>query len=139
MKLLRKLVMIGIIAGMVLAGCMKLIYILTGNEAYKLLYNVDYIPLIHVYDSSTWFGIFFHYIFCIVSVVGLFYLLTFFHLHKKLLAYVLIYTAGAGMLYFLTLLTSDPPVATHFVSWFYWTTSHVVFGGIVAVLIDKWI
>lgn len=139
MKLFSKLAIIGIIAGIVLAGCMKLVYALTGNEAFKLLYNVDYIPLLQAYDDSIYFGIIFHYIFCIVSVVGLYYFLALFQLHKRLFPYIFMYTVGAGILYFLTLLTNDPPAATHFVSWLYWTISHLLFGLAVALLVKKWI
>lgn len=137
MKLLSKLTVIGIIAGTVLASLMKLIYILTSNEAYKLLYNVDYIPLLEIFQDSVYFGILFHYIFCIVSVIGLYYLLTFFRLHKKFYPYIIIYTVGSGILYFLTLLTSTSPAADSFISWFYWTGSHVLFGVTVAYSIKK--
>lgn len=136
---LAKLIIIGIIAGLVLAGCMKLIFLITGNEAYQLLYNVDYIPLIHVYDDTPYFGIFFHYIFCIVSVTGLYYLLCFFNLQDKSLFYIIIYTTGSGILFFLTLLTNTPPAANHFLSWFYWTMSHILFGIAVALPIKKWL
>lgn len=139
MAKLAKLIMIGIIAGLILAACMKIIFLISGNEAYQLLYNVDYIPLIHVYDDLAYFGICFHYVFCIVSVVGLYYVLQLFNLQKKSALYIIIYTTGSGILYFLTLLTNQPPDADSFLSWFYWTTSHILYGIAVAWPIKKWL
>lgn len=139
MNRLSKLIMIGIIAGMVLAGCMKLIYVLTRNEAFKILYNVDYIPLIRAFENISYFGIIFHYIFCIVSVISLFYLLKLFCLHRKPSLYILIYTSGAGILFFLALLTNDPPSVLNFSTWLYWTLSHVVFGIVVAIGIKSFV
>lgn len=42
MKQFSQLIGIGIVSGAVLAALMQVIYTLTGNEAYVLLYNVDY-------------------------------------------------------------------------------------------------
>lgn len=134
-----KLTLIGLISGTVLASFMQIIYIITGNKAYFLLYNVDYIPLLHYYESSVIVMISFHFIFCILSIVILFYLLKFFHLEYHLLPYFLVYTIGAGILFFLTLLTKEPPSATNFFSWFYWTLGHVVYSLVVAFLIKYWV
>lgn len=139
MKVLNKLIGIGILSGLILAGCMKLVYLGTGNEAYRLLYNVDYFPLIHIYDDTPYFGIGFHYVFCIVSVVGLYVLLSLFNMQKKMSLYILVYTVGSGLLYFLTLLTNDPPFASNMLSWFYWTGSHLIYGVSVGILIKKWV
>lgn len=136
---LGKLSIIGIIAGILLAGCMKLIFLLTGNEAYQLLYNVDYIPLIKIYNDTAYFGVLFHYTFCIVSVIGLYYLLKFFRLHHKSWPYILVYTIGASVLFFLTLLTNQPPAANQFMSWFYWMASHLLYGITVGWLVKKWL
>lgn len=70
-----KLIIIGILAGISLAGMMHVIYLLTGSEAYQLLYNVDYIPGLQYFQQSTVFGFVFHFLFCIISVIVLYYLL----------------------------------------------------------------
>lgn len=139
MKPFMQLIGIGIVSGSVLAVLMLLVHILTGNEAYVLLYNVDYFPVIHVFQDSVLFGIFFHYVFCIVSVIGLYYLLSFFHWHYHLWPYVLIYTVGSGLLFFLTLLTDKPPSADDGMAWFYWTASHLVFSLVVAWMIRRFV
>lgn len=41
-----KLTIISIVAGIVLAGFLKVVQQLTGNKAYVLLFNVDYVPLL---------------------------------------------------------------------------------------------
>lgn len=137
MKQLVQLVCIGIIAGAALAGIMQVIHLMTGSEANNLLYNVDYIPILHVFQNNSWFGIAFHFVFCVVSVVGLFYLLSIFSMAYRIWPYVLVYTIGSGVLYFLTLFTNQPPASTDISAWFYWTFSHLIFSLIVGVMV-KW-
>ncbi|AXH99832.1 hypothetical protein DV702_08840 [Sporosarcina sp. PTS2304] len=114
-----RLLSIGIVSGFVLAILLQLVYWVTGNEAYVLLYNVDYFPLIHVFDESAWFGIFFHFIFCIVSVVGLYYLLSLIGFQFLMWPYIAVYTAGSGVLFFLTSFTEKAPATDDGMAWFY--------------------
>ena len=137
MRQFLQLIGIGITGGVVLAIVMQVIYLLTGNQANNLLYNVDYFPIIHIFNDIPWFGIVFHLVFCIVSVFGLFYLLKIIGWHYKFWPYVIVYTAGSGVLYFLSLLTDEPPAATDFMAWFYWTASHLVYSITVAFMI-RW-
>lgn len=139
MKQFLQLVGIGIAGGAVLAIIMQVIYSLTGNQANNMLYNVDYFPVIHVLNDTAWFGMVFHLVFCIVSVFGLFYVLKFIGWHYKMWPYIVVYTAGSGVLYFLTLLTDEPPAANDFMAWFYWTASHLVFSIVVAFMIIRYV
>lgn len=139
MKQFMQLIGIGIISAAVLAALMQLIYTLTGNEAYVLLYNVDYFPIIHVWQNVAWFGIVFHFVFCIASVIGLFYILKFFGWEYRMWPYLVVYTVGSGILYFLTLLTEQPPAADDRMAWFYWTSSHLVFSLVVAGMIVRFV
>lgn len=134
-----KLIIIGILAGISLAGMMHVIYLLTGSEAYQLLYNVDYIPGLRYFQQSTVFGFVFHFLFCIISVIVLYYLLKKWHLEFRLFPYLIVYTGGAAVLYFLSALTEKPPASTDVIAWFYWTISHVVYSLIVGFLINFWI
>ncbi|GKV65560.1 hypothetical protein NCCP2331_17130 [Sporosarcina sp. NCCP-2331] len=134
-----RLLGIGIISGIILAVLLHVVYLLTGNEAYVLLYNVDYFPLIHVFSESAWFGIFFHFIFCIASVVGLYYILSFIGLQSSGWPYIFVYTVGSGVLFFLTLLTEKPPAADDGMAWFYWTAAHFVFSIVVAWLVRRFV
>ncbi|PIC83555.1 hypothetical protein [Sporosarcina sp. P1] len=139
MKQFLQLVSIGIVSGAVLALLLFGVWVVTGNEAYVLLYNVDYFPIIHVFSDVAWFGIVFHFVFCIASVLGLFYLLKFFKWQYNMWPYVVVYTAGSGVLYFLTLLTDRPPAADDGMAWLYWTGSHLIYGVLVASLVTRYV
>lgn len=139
MKQFLQLVSIGIVSGAILALLMFGVWAVTGNEAYILLYNVDYFPIIHVFLHVVWFSIVFHFVFCIVSVLGLFYILKFFKWQYKMWPYVVVYTAGSGVLYFLTLLTDRPPAADDGMAWLYWTVSHLIFSVVVASLVIRYV
>ncbi|WP_243458232.1 hypothetical protein [Sporosarcina sp. Te-1] len=137
--MISKLVVIGILAGVALAGLLQLVYEATGNKAYVLLYNVDYIPILNRWESSPFVGNAFHFVFCIASVVGLYFILRLFHIERRILPYFLTYTAGSGILYFLTALSEKPPAANDMEAWLYWTISHAVYSLIVAELIIYWL
>ncbi|WP_252504112.1 hypothetical protein [Sporosarcina sp. Marseille-Q4943] len=139
MRKFLQLIGIGIASGIILAILMQLVFALTGNEAYILLYNVDYFPFIHIFKDSASFGFAFHLVFCIASVVGLFYILTFFDWHYSIWPYVAVYTAGSGVLYFLTLLTEKPPAADDGMAWFFWTAGHFVFSLAVGWMISRFV
>ncbi|GKV69696.1 hypothetical protein NCCP2716_21940 [Sporosarcina sp. NCCP-2716] len=130
---------IGVAGGAVLAALMQLIHAITGNDAYILLYNVDYWPVIHVFQHVPGFGLAFHFVFCIASVIGLYYVLALFGWQYSIWAYAAVYTAGSGILYFLTLLTELPPSADDPAAWAYWTASHFVYSLVVAELIIRFV
>ncbi|WP_026858832.1 hypothetical protein [Jeotgalicoccus psychrophilus] len=136
---LLKLIIIGFVAGAILAAVGKIIRITTGNKAEILLYNMDYMPVIKRWSDKWITGIIFHYTTCIVSAVVLFYILIPFSWELNIWPYVLVYTAGSAALYFLSLLTDKPPASDSFSSWFYWTFSHAIFGFAVGFLIKLWI
>lgn len=139
MTQLGKLITIGTVAGAILAGIMQAIHWLTGNEAYLLLYNADYIPVLKNFDHFAAFGLVFHFTFCITSVVALFYILELFQQEYRIAPYILIYTCGAAILFFLTLFTEQPPAATDALAWVYWTAAHAVYGVTVGILIKYWL
>lgn len=66
---LLKLFTIGVIAGFILAGFLIFIHLLTGNEAYILLFNVDYIPILKDFPYETATGLMLHFVICVL--VGL--------------------------------------------------------------------
>ncbi len=123
-----KLFLIGTVAGAILAGIMQAIHWLTGNEAYLLLYNADYIPVLKNFEHLAAFGLVFHFTFCILGVVALFYILELFKRTHCITPYIIIYTFGAAILFFLTIFTEQPPAATDALAWFYWTAAHAVYG-----------
>lgn len=61
-----KLMVIGIIAGIILIIPLKVLYELTGNTAYILLFNFDYVPVLNQLRPVWFFG----YIYIILSPVS---------------------------------------------------------------------
>ncbi|MEN1968470.1 hypothetical protein WMZ97_10395 [Lentibacillus sp. N15] len=137
MRQLLKLTFIGIVAGIVLAVFLKIIQLLTGNQAFVLLFNTDYIPLLRNIQSSGKVGITFHFVTCILSVIVLFYILKSLHLERSFTAYLVVFTVGGGILYSLTALTEQVPAVTDFAAWAFWTIGHAIFASVVGLLI-KW-
>lgn len=133
-----RLTIIAIIAGTVLAGFLKVIQLLTGKQAYVLLFNMDYIPVLKHVDKILGMGFLFHYTFCIVSVLALYYFLKIFQVEKQIIAYIVIYTIGSAILFSLTALTEKPPEVTDYLAWAYWSFTHAIFGIVVGILVKKW-
>lgn len=138
MKQLLKLTSIGLIAGFVLILVLKIVMVLTGNTAYVLLFNFDYIPVVNDLKPVWLFGQVFHYLTCIISVIALFYILKTWTLQKAIWPYILVYTIGGGALFFLTALSEQPPAANDIMAWIYWTVAHAIFGYAVGAMVKKW-
>jgi len=132
-----RLTIIAILAGTILAGILKVVQLLTGKQAYVLLFNMDYIPLLKRADTIC-VGYLFHYTFCIVSVLALYYFLRIFQVEKKMITYIVIYTLGSSILFSLTVLTEKPPDVTDYLAWAYWSFAHAMFGIVVGFLVRIW-
>lgn len=137
MKKLLKLMFTGLFAGFVLMLLLKIVMVFTGNTAYVLLFNFDYVPLIKDLKPIWLFGYFFHFLTCIISVIVLFYILNKWILQKVVFLYILIYMIGGGALFFLTTFSDQPPASSDLMAWVYWTLAHAVFGYTVGILIKK--
>lgn len=138
MKQVIKLLSIGIIAGFVLAAFLGVIQLLTGNQAFVLLFNMDYIPIVKSWNLGWGIGIVFHFVTCIASVIVLFYILKTVQLERYIIAYLITYTVGGGILFTLTALSGKPPAITDFAAWIYWTLGHAVFSLVVGILVKYW-
>ncbi len=140
MKQFLKLVIISLTAGSILAAVMTIIYRLTGNQAYILLYNMDYIPILQKWEINSILGIAFHFVTCIVSVLLMFYSLSWFHLDPRAsFPYIFVYTVGGGILFSLTALTAKPPDLFDLTAWLYWTAGHALFGLTVGGFVKRWV
>jgi len=137
-KLFIKLVLISLVAGSILAVFLKIIQLTLKKQSYVLLFNMDYIPFLKNFDTVKGSGYLFHFVFCFVSVIGLFYVAKMVGLEYNLTVYVLVFTVGSGILYFLTALTNKPPDVTSLGSWLFWTVGHVLFGIVVGMMIKHW-
>lgn len=135
--ILFKLILVGIIGGVILMIPLKIMYEATGNTAYVLLFNFDYIPVLNELKPVWLFGYVFHFVTCICSVIGLYYILKVRNLQYSLISYILVYTIGGGALFFLTALSEQPPSANDTLAWFYWTSAHAFFGLTVGLLVKK--
>lgn len=134
---LAKLVATGAISGVVLAASMKAIHKITGNPSEVLLYNMDYMPYLKKYKDNPLTGYSFHYVTCISSAVGLYYILKPIGLEKKISPYMFVYSMGSGALFFLSKLTEEPPESSDAAAWSYWTGSHLLFGYTVGTLAKR--
>ncbi|WP_010531965.1 hypothetical protein [Lentibacillus jeotgali] len=139
MKRVLKLSIIGIVAGIILLVLLKIVQVVTGSQAYVLLFNTDYIPMMPDWGPANFGGVAFHFVFCIVSVVALFYILKLFRLERSMLVYFAIYTGGSAILYALTGLTDRPPVVMDLMAWTYWTVAHAVYALTVGSFIKHWV
>lgn len=83
MKNFFKLTGIGLFAGTILIFILKLVQELTGNTAYILLFNFEYIPLIRDLKPVWLFGYIFHFITCVISVIALYFILKLRHRKAK--------------------------------------------------------
>lgn len=139
MKRLSRLTLIGIVAGTILAAILIIIYWITGNMAFYLLFNVDYIPILKEMRPTILIEITFHYIFCISSVIILYYVLEFFRLEQRIMIYVIVYTGGSAILFYLTLFTNHEPHSTDVLAWLYWTGAHMMYSVMVGMSVRKWV
>lgn len=133
-----KLTVIGVFSGLLLASLLLLVDGTIHNRAYILLFNIDYIPFLQNIWSQPGIGIVFHFVFCIISVVGLYCILMFFHHEKAVLSYVMVYSLGSACLYFLTALTDQQPAADDYMAWMFWTGAHALYGISVGLSIKHW-
>ncbi|MDY0404213.1 hypothetical protein P5G51_001240 [Virgibacillus sp. 179-BFC.A HS] len=138
MKQTLKLILIGIAGGIVLAVFLKIIQQITANQAYCLLFETDYVPILQNWSDLIGMGMAFHFITCIASVVVLFYLLKGLHLERRCLPYVLVYTIGGAILFSLTALSENTPAITDVAAWGFWTLGHALFAITVGLLVKYW-
>lgn len=138
MQKILTLTVIGIGAGTLLALSLILTYLFTGNMAFYLLFNVDYIPVLKDLNPKIFVEITFHYLFCIASVVVLYYLLEIIRLEHRVTIYLIVYTGGSAILFYLTSFSSQAPYSTNLLAWSYWTVGHAIYGLIVGFSIKRW-
>ncbi len=134
-----KLTAIGIFAGFVLILVLKIVMFATGNMAYVLLFNFEYIPVVNELEPVWLFGYVFHYLTCIISAIALFYILQIWNFQKIICPYIAVYTIGGGVLFFLTSLSNQPPDVNDVMAWIYWTVAHGIFGYVVGAFVKKWL
>src|SRR5690625_459864 len=139
MKSFIKLIFTGLLGGTTLAGFLILVYIFPGHEAYYLLFNVDYLPVLKDLQPVSFFVISFHYIFSLVSIILLFYILKMMGWERRQLFYMVIYTGGSAVLFSLTAFSEAAPALTDLAGWSYWTFGHFIYSVVVGFMIKYWV
>ena len=138
MKRFVKLIIIGVLAGTVLAESLRLLYLTTGINSYNLLFNFDYIPFIGMYsDTAGWTGMTFHYVICIISVIVSYYVFKKYKIEKDILPYVILFFFGSLILYFLTFFSAEQPVWNDWYALGSFGLAHLIYGIVVGKLIQE--
>jgi len=133
-----KLIIIGVLAGTVLAESLRLLYLTTGINSYNLLFNFDYIPFIGMYsDTAGWTGMTFHYVICIISVIVSYYVFKKYKIEKDILPYVILFFFGSLILYFLTFFSAEQPVWNDWYALGSFGLAHLIYGIVVGKLIQE--
>lgn len=135
MKVFVKLVMIGILSGLVLGGLLKTVEQLTDKQVYRLLLNVDYFPIIQDWPMNEMQDFLLHMVVSVGLVIVLY--LT---LGKKVNRYIILSVLIGGMLYLTTAFSDRTPALTDMMAFIYWMVGHLIYGiiiGIFVVLMTK--
>ncbi|MDG4946385.1 hypothetical protein NMK71_08160 [Weeksellaceae bacterium KMM 9713] len=138
-KEMLKLSLLGIVVGFILMIVLGLLNFLTGSPAYDILFNFYNVPVLNEFKPVWLVGYLFHFLICILSVIGLYYILKNWHLEKKDWPYILVYTMGSGTLICLTALSDQTPPFYDQVSWLFWAFAHGISGAAVVFMVRKWL
>lgn len=138
LKKIIKLILIGIVAGTVLAESLRLLLLTTDINSYNLLFNFDYIPIIGEYSNTVgWTGMLFHYLACIGSVLVSYYVFKKYSLEKDVIPYVILFFIGSLILYFLTGFSPEPPAWNDWSAFISFGGAHLLYGLVVGKLIQE--
>lgn len=139
MKKAALFILIGIISGIILALFLKIPELLWNIEAYNLLFEVSYIPILNQLHPVWLIEGLFHFVTCISSLWILYYLLAYFKRETQLSTYILVIGIGSALLYFLTIFPYNTPSITDYTAWIFWVLGHGLFSLTGWYLIQKWI
>lgn len=139
LKKIFRLMLIGIISGIVLALFLKFIEKITGSKTYHLLFDVSYVPLLKQMHPIWLAEGIFHFTTCMGSVTALYFLLRLKAWEQNTNAYLIVIGAGSAALYPLTILAHNTPAVNDYAALFYWVLGHLLFGLTTALLIKKWV
>ncbi|SFD65748.1 hypothetical protein SAMN05216238_10320 [Lentibacillus persicus] len=133
MKLFMRLLITGILAGVVLGILLKSVELLTEKHVYTLLLNVDYIPWLSNSPMSEVQEFALHIIVSVCIVSALYFVL------RRARAPISLFVLGAviiGGLYFpLTMLSHRTPDVTDAGALVYWLLAHAGYGFAAAIMI----
>lgn len=139
---IKKSILYGFIAGVLLTLYCKFIEQLTSFKVYTLLLNVDYIPLLNQYQFPELVEVSFHIIVSIVLSICLYLLIIVFKVEsrEKMIYICLIVCITIGLALFPTTALSDrTPSVTSLPSLFYWLAGHALYGYAFGYLLAGWL
>ncbi|MFD1037000.1 hypothetical protein ACFQ3N_00975 [Virgibacillus byunsanensis] len=137
MKLQYRLLIVGIVAGLILGGFLKVIERLTGEKVYILLLNVDYIPVLKNWEMQESIEFLLHIVVSSILVFVLYYALDSIKVTHKTSLYIFLNTVIGMALFLPTSLSVKTPSVTDMEAFLYWTSGHVLYGLVVGILITS--
>ncbi|MCK2001747.1 hypothetical protein [Peribacillus frigoritolerans] len=127
-----KVTLIGLINGLLLGWIMKWVEMLSGKQVYKLLLNVDFLPLIGAVSWSEESLFFFHLLFSLAITYSYVYILHTLKVFRKWNKYALAFITiiPAIMLYFplSALSKTEVVLPSDLTAFFLWTILHLFYG-----------
>src|SRR5699024_3951541 len=124
----------------VLAESLRLLYLTTGINSYNLLLNFVYLPfIVFFFIIADWTGWGFIYFVCIGSVIVSFFLFKNDRLKKKMKQMFIYFFFVSLILYFLTFFSAEQPAWNDWYAFGSFGLAHLVYGIIVAKLIQEWV
>lgn len=127
-----KVTLIGLINGLLLGWIMKWVEMLSGKQVYKLLLNVDFLPLIGAVSWSEVSLFFFHLLFSLAITYSYVYILHPLKVFRKWNKYALAFITiiPAIMLYFplSALSKTEVVLPSDLTAFFLWTILHLFYG-----------
>lgn len=139
---IKKSILYGIVAGILLTLYCKFIEQLTLYKVYTLLLNVDYIPFLNQYQFPELVEVSFHIIVSIALSICLYLLIIFLKIEsrEKIIYMCLTVCIIIGLALFPTTALSDrTPAVTSLPSLFYWLAGHALYGYALGYLLAGWL
>lgn len=135
-----RIVMAGLVGGLMMAGFLRVIESVSGLKVYTLLLNVDYIPFFKRATGVEWLELSMHMVVSIgVSwfiVVGLFRVVNTATVWKAYVSVILFSLLIGILLYPSTVLSERTPALGDPAAWFWWLASHVLYGIVMSALLQ---
>ena len=130
-----RILLVGLVSGLVLNYYFKFIEWLTGDKVYTLLLNVDYFPILKNYTFPEWIEISFH---MVVSFALAFIYAWLWKRWNKPFLYTVLTALLIGLIIYPTTGFSDrTPEVTDLSALAWWQTGHLLYGWLVAWLLQR--
>ncbi|MFA1642247.1 hypothetical protein AB5N96_05190 [Chryseomicrobium imtechense] len=130
-----RILLVGLVSGLVLNYYFKFIEWLTGDKVYTLLLNVDYFPILKNYTFPEWIEISFHMV--VSFALAFIYAWLWKRWNKPFLYTVLTALLIGLIIYPTTGFSGRTPEVTDLSALAWWQTGHLLYGWLVAWLLQR--